>query len=229
MMRNINIVRSTLTRRWNVERGTDQQKSLYKKFFTLNGNRNRRFQMVQKKSFHDDKGNNNNDDDDDDDDDDDIQRGNDFSFPQPTWSLKDLKLTAKDQDNEQEGINITDEELKILSRRCLINVDHFSPEKRKQLKADLANIMTCTSLLCNLNLEKFGDDLLKEDETIYDSPRFGGAQINHSAGLQNENLDEWESRDRVVAEKVLQNIEKQGKLITNEGESYFKLDSTIKK
>ena len=213
-MRNVLLFRSTLTRKWNVERGIDQQ-SFHKTFIVSNVNRNTKLQVLYKNYFHDDKGNN-----------DDIQRSNDFSFPKPTWSLKDLKLTPKDRD---EGINVTDEELKILSRRCLINVDHFSPEKRKQLKADLANIMTCTSLLCNLDLKKFGDNLLKEEENIYDSPRFGGAQINHCAGLQNEDLDEWESRDKAVAENVLQNLEKQGKLVTKEGEKYFILDTNIKK
>ena len=66
-------------------------------------------------------------------------------IPAPTWSVEELNLNS----SKNSSINvIQDDELNLLSQRCLIDLDQFSDEERQDLKNELGKMMKCISLVC---------------------------------------------------------------------------------
>lgn len=83
-------------------------------------------------------------------------------IPAPTWSVEELNLNS----SKNSSINvIQDDELNLLSQRCLIDLDQFSDEERQDLKNELGKMMKCISLVCETDTKE-----LSEKE-IYDVPR----------------------------------------------------------
>ncbi|GFH45164.1 hypothetical protein CTEN210_01638 [Chaetoceros tenuissimus] len=83
-------------------------------------------------------------------------------IPAPTWSVEELNLNS----SKNSSINvIQDDELNLLSQRCLIDLNHFSDEERQDLKNDLGKMMKCISLVCETDTKELSE------EEIYDVPR----------------------------------------------------------
>ena len=81
--------------------------------------------------------------------------------PPPSWSTVELRLSSHTDEIDK----ISNQELAILSRRCLIDVRRLSLESRDRLRIHVAAIMRCASVLCNAN--RLGSN----NENIYDAPR----------------------------------------------------------
>ena len=84
--------------------------------------------------------------------------------PAPAWSIRDLRLDPSFQPSHDK---ISNEELTVLARRCLIDVSRLCPERKDRLRTDIAGVMRCASVL----LESKSDISKLADEAIYDSPR----------------------------------------------------------
>ena len=79
-----------------------------------------------------------------------------FQLPPPTWSLKDLNLTASSEP-------ISEEELKTLAKRACIDVDKI--KDTESLRKDVADMLYCMEQVRNVKLP----DMTAEE--IYDAPR----------------------------------------------------------
>jgi Asp-tRNA(Asn)/Glu-tRNA(Gln) amidotransferase C subunit len=79
-----------------------------------------------------------------------------FKIPAPTWSLKDLNLTALTEP-------VSEEELQTLAKRALIDVSRI--EDTQGLRQDLANMMHYLEQVKSIDLP----DMTAEE--IYDAPR----------------------------------------------------------
>ena len=84
--------------------------------------------------------------------------------PAPAWSVRDLRLDPSFPSSHDK---ISNEELTVLARRCLIDVSRLSTERRDRLRTDIAGVMRCASVL----LESKSDTSELTDAAIYDSPR----------------------------------------------------------
>lgn len=109
--------------------------------------------------------------------------------PPPSWSVRDLRLSHSDNDNDDGGGKISEEELATLARRCLIDVRQLSSERRDNLRMHVAGIMRCASVLLESKelLRRTGEDAVDgiminacdgrektnqlTDEEVYDAPR----------------------------------------------------------
>ena len=92
--------------------------------------------------------------------------------PPPTWSISELRLISGEDETEEK---LSEEELATLARRCLIDVRRLSPERRDQLRTDVAGIMRCASVLLDVkDLDVRCDGSTHDElsgEAIYDAPR----------------------------------------------------------
>jgi Asp-tRNA(Asn)/Glu-tRNA(Gln) amidotransferase C subunit len=93
-----------------------------------------------------------------------------FKIPSPTWSLKDLNLTASTEP-------VSEEELQTLAKRALIDVTRI--EDTQGLRQDLANMMHYLEQVQSVDLP----DMTTEE--IYDAPRnLTAAPVRTSTGEQ---------------------------------------------
>ncbi|KAL7485581.1 hypothetical protein ACHAW6_011172 [Cyclotella cf. meneghiniana] len=152
--------------------------------------------------------------------------------PPPSWSVEELRLTASaiSSGDEAKTEQISEEELATLARRCLIDVRRLSPDRRSQLRTDIAGIMRCASVLLDSKLHSEGDssDTLS-DTDIYDAPR-GQTRIpirrdenyDHKAiecVIKKDRGDYWEESDESKA--LMQSKTVREKMIDVGGESFF--------
>lgn len=84
--------------------------------------------------------------------------------PAPAWSVKDLRLDPSFQSSHDK---ISNDELTVLARRCLIDVSRLCTERRDRLRTDISGVMRCASVL----LESKSDISQLADAAIYDTPR----------------------------------------------------------
>lgn len=167
--------------------------------------------------------------------------------PTPSWSVSELRLTSLGNDDAHPE-QISESELAILARRCLIDVRRLTPERRQQLRIDVAGIMRCASVLLDAK------DLATEDDKdattnqststtrkdnqdifeteVYDAPRgLGKLPIRKSLediidedACHNNSLssrDDWALNDSKESKAVLQNESIDTKLVEEDGEKFF--------
>jgi hypothetical protein len=132
--------------------------------------------------------------------------------PPPSWSISELRLISGNDDADQ----LSEEELSTLARRCLIDVRRLSPERREQLRKDVAGIMRCASVLLDV---KDMDDELKDlsDVDIYDAPR-GLTKIPIRRDDYKESSD-WDEAGESRA--VMQSESVNARLVDVKGEKFF--------
>ncbi|KAL3788041.1 hypothetical protein HJC23_008385 [Cyclotella cryptica] len=152
--------------------------------------------------------------------------------PPPSWSVNDLRLTASGSSSEDEGKleQISEEELATLARRCLIDVRRLSPDRRSQLRTDIAGIMRCASVLLDSKLNSEGDCThALSDTDIYDAPR-GQTKIpirrdvnydhrSMESVIKTDGGDYWEQFGESKA--VIQTETVKEKMIVVGGEKFF--------
>ena len=160
--------------------------------------------------------------------------------PLPSWSVKELRLTSTD--GEEEDSKISNEELATLARRCLIDIRMLTPERRDKLRTHIGGIMRCASVLLdsrnlddsNINNDNSsiqndnrngssGSDKILTDEDIYDTPR-GLTKIP----IRDDTKNDWMNySNESIA--IFQNKSVQSKMIkTNNGE-FFSVTTNISK
>ncbi len=151
--------------------------------------------------------------------------------PSPTWSIKELNLTGSTEhdNNVNNNIIISDEELERLSKRCLISTSHMDEDERSKLKRELGNMMRCISLVTSF---EFGKDLSQEEleERMYDVPR--GFSSTRSSPLRKDDTDEmntWRDEGKMEeAISLLEHLKEQSKLYQKDGMWYFSTPSNDK-
>lgn len=141
-------------------------------------------------------------------------RSIDSKIPSPTWSIKDLNLT-RNNENDESNI-ISDEELSILSKRCLIDTASMDETERHRLKVELGNMMRCISMVTTF---EFDGGLDKEalEELMYDVPR--GFSSKRSCPVRMDDtvdVNSWEEKGIMEETKYIVNhLKAQGKLVQN--------------
>ena len=158
-------------------------------------------------------------------------KSNKSRVPSPTWSIKELNLTAstENDNNGNNNIIISDEELERLSKRCLISTSHMDEDERSKLKIELGNMMRCISLVTSF---EFGKDLSQEEleERMYDVPR--GFSSTRSSPLRKDDTDEmntWRDEGKMEeAISLLEHLKEQSKLYQKDGMWYFSTPSNDK-
>lgn len=142
-------------------------------------------------------------------------------IPAPTWSVEELNLHS----SKNSSINvIQDEELNLLSQRCLIDLNQFSDEERQDLKTDLGKMMKCISLVCESDMKELSE------EEIYDVPR-GFDERNCPVRSKKTELNAWsngvkeESRDIIerLGDKTFIQVNEDG-----EEEVFFSIVTKLK-
>ena len=148
--------------------------------------------------------------------------------PPPTWSISELRLIS----GEDETDKLSEEELATLARRCLIDVRRLSPERREQLRIDVAGIMRCASVLLDvkdLDVEYDGSttEALTEED-IYDAPRGltkipirRDERIDHDSGDAQSDTDAHTWNDDGESRAVLQSDSVRKKMIEVGGGKFF--------
>ena len=145
--------------------------------------------------------------------------------PTPSWSVRDLRLTSIDDDDDCE---ISEEELATLARRCLIDVRRLSPERREKLRVHVAGIMRCASVLleskalrvdgCENNGREGRGDLT--DEEMYDAPR--GLTKMPIRRERDGELDDWELSDSRESKAIMRSESVRSKMVkSDDNEMYF--------
>ena len=153
--------------------------------------------------------------------------------PPPSWSISELRLLSTGDTVDK----LSPQELDTLARRCLIDVRRLSPERREQLRIDVAGVMRCASVLLDVNnaTDMMGSDCEKKEEKlsdvdVYDAPRGLGkmpirrdapaADCSGSKGsMKFANDIVWEEAGESRA--VLNSESVQSKLVKDGGDKYF--------
>eukprot|EP00986_Skeletonema_menzelii_P007874 scaffold3131_cov187-Skeletonema_menzelii.AAC.9 len=145
--------------------------------------------------------------------------------PPPSWSVSELRLNSTDDTNPEK---ISDEELATLARRCLIDVRRLTPERRDQLRVDIAGIMRCASVL--LDSKKLGidgdnsdasPDSSLTDQEIYDDPRGLGRMPLRRHNLDNDKRDEWRSHGCKESKAIMKMNSVKSKMVVDNDECFF--------
>jgi len=125
-------------------------------------------------------------------------------LPPPTWSLHELTL-LENRENEESVLrrgetklpsseSITEEELNLLSRRCLIDITSLCDHERNKLKIELQNIMRCVTLVTSFEsptkntIPSYNDDNELKEEMMYDIPR-GFSSTTRSCPVRLDDVD----------------------------------------
>ena len=137
--------------------------------------------------------------------------------PPPSWSVSELRLRSND-DTEADKI-ISEEELAVLARRCLIDVRRLSPERRDQLRVDIAGIMRCASVL--LDAKNIDGDLTGQE--IYDNPRgLGRMPVRRNTDSKHV-LDDWRTKGSKESKAILNMKSVKTKMVTKDNERFFEV------
>lgn len=114
-----------------------------------------------------------------------------FPFiPEPTWSVADLEL-------DQQHAPVSEQELRKLAKRALLDMDQLDDNTRQQLRQDVGNMM---HMLAQVQSFDFGEESTLTDADIYDKPRgVTKAPLRKDAEEANE---KDKRRDDKVAENV---------------------------
>ena len=137
--------------------------------------------------------------------------------PPPSWSVSELRLSSTD-DAEADKI-ISEEELAVLARRCLIDVRRLSPERRDQVRVDIAGIMRCASVL--LDAKNIDGDLT--DQEIYDNPRgLGRMPVRRNTDSKHV-LDDWRTKGSKESKAILNMKSVKTKMVTKDNERFFEV------
>jgi hypothetical protein len=121
---------------------------------------------------------------------------------------------------------ISEEELAVLARRCLIDIRRLSAERRDQLRVDIAGIMRCSSvLLDSKNLGIDGDishadaNSRLTDQEVYDHPRgLGRMPVRSKNGS-----DEWQVHGSKESKAVMNMKSVKARMVTKENEKFFSI------
>ncbi|CAJ1962530.1 unnamed protein product [Cylindrotheca closterium] len=133
---------------------------------------------------------------------------NDFQIPKPTWSIRDLDLTAKRPP-------LPEEELDRLSKLALIDFKAMGPKDQESLGQDLANMLHMIDQVTQYDDDEDNDndnsDSGNDDENIqaaaqiYDLVRGGLTKAPLRKSLEQDHLqDKDEEIAKDVWEKMLQ-------------------------
>ena len=134
--------------------------------------------------------------------------------PTPSWSVRDLRLTSIDDDDD---CKISEEELATLARRCLIDVRRLSPERRDKLRVHVAGIMRCASVLLESKALRVEGC---ENEEMYDAPR--GLTKMPIRRERDAELDDWELSDSRESKKIMRSESVRSKMVkSDDNEMYF--------
>lgn len=109
-------------------------------------------------------------------------------FPNPTWSIADLRL---DQNHEP----MSQGEIEVLAKRALIDLDEIDPQEQLHLRQDLGNMMHMIHQISEFFCPEM-DSLTDTD--IYDAPRgVTETPVRHSSkptsSDEHEAKQVWES------------------------------------
>ena len=147
--------------------------------------------------------------------------------PPPSWSVSELRLNSADDDTKQD--KISEEELATLARRCLIDVRRLSPDRRDQLRVDIAGIMRCASVL--LDSEKLGgsdgdnghvgSNNRLSDQEVYDHPRGLGRMPLRRDTSNNEQGDDWQLNGLKESNGIMQTDSVKSRIVEDNGEQFF--------
>lgn len=143
--------------------------------------------------------------------------------PPPSWSISELRLSSMD---DAKPDKISEEELAVLARRCLIDIRRLSAERRDQLRVDIAGIMRCSSvLLDSKNLGIDGDishadaNSRLTDQEVYDHPRgLGRMPVRSKNGS-----DEWQVHGSKESKAVMNMKSVKARMVTKENEKFFSI------
>jgi hypothetical protein len=110
-------------------------------------------------------------------------------FPDPTWSIADLRLDQKHEPMSQV-------EIEVLAKRALIDLHEIDPKEQQQLRQDLGNVMHMIHRISEFSCPEM-DSLTDAD--IYDAPRgvtetpVRHASSKPSPGEEQQARQVWES------------------------------------
>ncbi len=108
-----------------------------------------------------------------------------IQLPAPTWSLKDLRLTADNAgDNNGTKMTISRDQLRILARRAVLDLDQLKEEQIETLRRDVENMLYMMHVVETVTLPEL------TDEEIYDVPR----GVKHTPLRSHEDTDAHHSR-----------------------------------
>eukprot|EP00984_Skeletonema_dohrnii_P033306 scaffold29417_cov72-Skeletonema_dohrnii-CCMP3373.AAC.2 len=146
--------------------------------------------------------------------------------PPPSWSVSELRLSSTDDTKPDK---ISEEELATLARRCLIDVRRLSPDRRDQLRVDIAGIMRCASaMLDSKKLGIDGDnndasfDNTLTDQEVYDDPRgLGRMPLRRNNSLETEQRDEWKLNGSKESKAIMKMNCVKSKMVVDNDEGYF--------
>ena len=160
--------------------------------------------------------------------------------PPPSWSVAELRLTSS---TKNEDDKISNHELAILARRCLIDIRRLSPERREKLRTHVCGIMRCASVLLDSrhfdniantdnNNEQSSSNSTNSsltDEQIYDAPR-GLTQMptRNDTNTNNDDIDRWKKNDSSESTAILQSNSVQSKMVKlDDGQTYFSVVTNV--
>ena len=158
--------------------------------------------------------------------------------PPPSWSVTELRLTSSTNENDK----ISNHELAILARRCLIDIRRLSPERREKLRTHVGGIVRCASVLLDSrhfdniantdNNDQSSSNSTNSsltDEQIYDAPR-GLTQMptRNDANTNNDDIDEWKKNDSSESTAILQSNSVQSKMVKlDDSHIYFSVVTNV--
>ena len=148
--------------------------------------------------------------------------------PPPSWSISELRLISGEDDSNK----LSEEELAVLARRCLIDVRRLSAERREQLRTDVAGIMRCASVLLDVKDLTLDSECTEtnskqpSDVDIYDAPRGltkilvrRDAKSDDESDGAPDSEDDWDQTGEARA--VLQSESVQSRMVKFGGEKFF--------
>ncbi len=145
--------------------------------------------------------------------------------PPPSWSVTELRLSSTDDTNPDK---ISDEELATLARRCLIDVRRLTPERRYQLRVDVAGIMRCASVLLDskqLSIDgdskNTGSDNTLTDQEVYDDPRGLGRMPLRRNNPDSHQKDDWQLNGSKESKAIMKMNSVKSKMVVDNDEGFF--------
>jgi len=118
-------------------------------------------------------------------------------IPEATWSVQDLELSKQHQP-------VSEEELQILARRALLDLNQLDKNTRQQLRQDLGNMMNMIEQVKSFPHEEYQqqEDIDDYDAAMYDRPR-GVTSAPLRTVEEDANHDDAETESKQVFDSFL--------------------------
>ena len=139
-----------------------------------------------------------------------LSSGSTFKLPEPTWSVEDLGLS-------KQHTPVSEEELRKLAKRAMLDFGQLDEKKREQLKQDLGNMM---HIIQQVSSFEYSTDVALDASDMYDKPR--GVK---TAPLRDDSSDKQDKEQEDEAKQVWDSLLKVKATARMGAHSYFSIET----